>query len=118
MSSAYNPQSNGRAEVAVKSMKRLLGNNIGTDGKLDTDTFIQAILTYRKTPDQICGISPAEMIFGRRLRDTLPRLNKKKNVFLNATLRPDWREAWAAKESGMRTRIRLSKINWRCKPDP
>lgn len=31
-SSAYNPQSNGRAEVAVKSMKRLLSNNVSLSG--------------------------------------------------------------------------------------
>ena len=35
MSSAYLPESNGRAELAVKSMKRLLGNCTGLDGSLD-----------------------------------------------------------------------------------
>ena len=52
-SSAYNPQSNGRAELAVKSTKRLLEENIGHDGNLDTDTFTQAMLIYRNTPDPI-----------------------------------------------------------------
>ena len=72
MSSAYNPRSNGRAEVAVKSMKRLLSDNISDSGDLDTDRFTRAILQFRNTPDPENGISPAEIIFCRLLRDSLP----------------------------------------------
>ena len=36
-SSAYHPQANGRVELAVKSMKRLLEDNIGADGELNTE---------------------------------------------------------------------------------
>ena len=43
-SSAYLPQSNGRAEVAVKTAKRLLRANIGRDGSLNTDSFLKAML--------------------------------------------------------------------------
>ena len=103
-SSAYNPQSNGRAELAVKATKRLLEENIGPDGKLDTDNFTQAMLIYRNTPDPICKLSPSEVIFGRKLRDTMPRLNTSINVFFNTGFRPVWRNAWAAKESALRTR--------------
>ena len=39
--SAYNPKSNGRAEVAVKSAKRLLSANTGPAGSLDTDHFLR-----------------------------------------------------------------------------
>ena len=38
--SAYHPRSNGRAEVAVKSMKRLLQDIITIDGDLDSDAFM------------------------------------------------------------------------------
>ena len=34
LSSAYHPRSNGRAEVAVKSMKRLLQDNVGPSGEI------------------------------------------------------------------------------------
>ena len=103
-SSAYNPQSNGRAELAVKSTKRLLKNNIGSDGKLDTDTFIRALLVKRNTPDPVTKLSPADVIFGRKLRDTLPRINKVTNVFHNTKIRSEWRDAWAEKEQALRQR--------------
>ena len=50
VSSAYNPQSNQRAEGAVKAAKRLIRDNVGRDGTLDTDQFLAAILMHRNTP--------------------------------------------------------------------
>ena len=44
VSSAYYPQSNGRAEVAVKKAKRILMENIGSTGSLDNDNFLRAML--------------------------------------------------------------------------
>ena len=103
-SAAYNPQSNGRAELAVKATKRLLENNIGSDGKLDTDKFIRALLIKRNTPDPVTKLSPADIIFGRKLRDTLPRINKKTNVFHNPSILPAWKNAWEEKERALRLR--------------
>ena len=103
-SAAYHPQSNGRAELAVKATKRLLENNIGEDGKLDTDKFLRAILTKRNTPDPITKMSPAQIIFGRNLRDALPRINKQINIFNNTNLNTAWTDAWRQKEEALRTR--------------
>ena len=103
LSSAYNPQSNGRAEVAVKSAKRLLRSNIGTSGSLDTDGFLRAMLQLRNTPDPDCHLSPAQIIFGRPLRDTLAFANRLEK-FSNPEIRPTWREAWSEKESALRQR--------------
>ena len=64
-SSAYFPQSNGRAEVAVKKVKRILMENVGSNGSLDNDSFLRAILQVCNTPDPDCNISPAEIVFGR-----------------------------------------------------
>ena len=72
LSSAYNPQSNGRAEVTVKTMKRLLSNNVGTDGSLNSDTVTRAMLQLRNTPEGDSGLSPVQILLGRTLRDTLP----------------------------------------------
>ena len=68
-SSAYFPQSNGRAESAVKTMKRILTTNISPSGSLDTDSVTKALLLHRNTPPQDMGVSPAELLFGRPLRD-------------------------------------------------
>ena len=60
-SSSYNPLLNGMTELAAKSTKRLLEDN------LDTETFIRVLLIKRNTPDPICKLSPAEVVFGRKL---------------------------------------------------
>ena len=52
LSSVAFPHSNQRAELAVKSMKRLLRENIGMDGKLNTDSFQRAVMQYRNTRHQ------------------------------------------------------------------
>lgn len=42
MSSAYHPQSYGRAEVAVKNAKRLLRSNMGPTGTLNNNRLLHA----------------------------------------------------------------------------
>jgi transposase InsO family protein len=65
-SSPLYPQANGESERAVKTVKLLL-----TKAKLsDTDLHL-AMLNYRSTP-LISGLSPAEILMGRKLRTTLP----------------------------------------------
>ena len=102
-SAAYNPQSNGRAELAVKSTKRLLEDNVGPDGELDTEKFLRAILIKRNTPDPLTKLSPAEIVFRRKWRDTLPRIDKSINIFFNTRLKHVWTDAWEKKELAMRT---------------
>ena len=72
LSSVAFPHSNQRAELGVKSMKRLIRENTSGDGGLDNDKFLRALMQYRNTPDRDTGISPAQVIFGRNLRDFLP----------------------------------------------
>ena len=84
ISSVAHAKSNGRAEVAVKSMKRLLMDNTGTNGHLNTDNFLEAILQYRNTPDAATGISPARYVFHRPIRDFLPDISIAKKT--------DWEE--------------------------
>ena len=104
MSSAYFPQSNGRAEVAVKTAKRLLMNNIGPSGSLNSDRFLRAILQLCNTPDPDCNISPAEIIFCRPLRDAFSFVSRMEK-YKNPEIRPMWRDTWKAKEEALRTRF-------------
>ena len=108
VSSAYNPQSNGRAEVAVKATKRLLRSNVSPTGNLDNDRFLRALLQQRNTPDPDCDISPAQIIFGKPLRDSLSFVNRL-NKFSNPHIRYTWREAWSTKEASLRTRYAKSQ---------
>ena len=58
------PQSNGQVERGVQKIKRML--------KKSQDPHL-AILSYRATPHPWCGLSPAELCMGRRIRTTVPQ---------------------------------------------
>ena len=77
VSSSYYPHSNNRAETAVKTCKRLLMENMDSQGDLDTDTFGRAMLEYRNTPNSDTRPSPAQVVFGRNVRDFIPVLPYK-----------------------------------------
>ena len=70
MSTPHYPQSNGHAEAAVKSMKKLLTKSTPS-GHLDTDTFKMGLLEWRNTP-RPDGLSPAEILYGHPLRACIP----------------------------------------------
>ena len=67
-SSPLFPQSNGLVERMVKTVKQLL--------KKSPDPFL-ALLSYRSTPFPWCGLSPAELLMGRRIRSSLPQVPQK-----------------------------------------
>ena len=72
VSSAYFPHSNLRAETAVKSAKRLLMTCTKADGTPIWDKMSRALLQHRNTPIPDLGASPAQLLFGRPIRDFLP----------------------------------------------
>ena len=65
-SSPYFAQSNGKAEKGVQIVKRLMTKSIESDEDIHL-----AMLSYRCAP-YADGKSPAEILFGRRLRTRLP----------------------------------------------
>ena len=71
-SSAEYPQSNGRAELGVKSVKRIISDNVDANGSIHNDKVAIAILPYRNTPLKDIKLSPAQILFHRQLRDSLP----------------------------------------------
>lgn len=74
LSSVANPHANCRAEIAVKTVKRMLVDNISAVGSLDVDKFQRALLMYRNSIDPETKASPALILFGRPIRDAIPIL--------------------------------------------
>ena len=66
-SSPRYPQSNGLAEKAVQTAKRIVMKATASG----RDPYI-ALLEYRTTPISDCGKSPAQLLMSRRLRYILP----------------------------------------------
>ena len=98
------PSSNGRAELAVKMSKHLLMDTVGPSGELDTDGMVRVLPTQRNTPDAGCQLSPAQILFGRPLRDTLPYIDKNLMAFNNPQVDNQWKNAWKLKEEAMNAR--------------
>ena len=71
MSLPHYPQSNGKAEAAVKSMKKLI--SAAWQGKsVNWETLSRSLLQYRNTPCRHDGLSPAQKLFGHPVQDSLP----------------------------------------------
>ena len=93
VSTAYNAQANKRSEVGVKAAKRLIRGNLTQTGELDNDRFARAILAHRNQPCPTTGLSPAQVVYGRVLRDFLPLQPGKFQP------RTEWRQAADARAS-------------------
>ena len=97
VASNYYARANKRAEVGVKSAKRLILDNLSPSGSLNTDRVARALLMHHNQTDPVSGLSPAEVIFGRRLRDHLPLQENKFQPRAEWRLEADLREKAYAK---------------------
>lgn len=70
-SSPYHPQSNGKAEAAVKAAKTMLRKT-----KNDNEDPFLAMLNIRNIPQQGVDLSPAQRLMGHRTRTVLPTTTK------------------------------------------
>ena len=66
----YKPSTNGLAEKMVQTFKKALRTS-NSDIQLTIDRFL---FNYRLTPHSTTGVSPAELMFGRRIRSRLDLL--------------------------------------------
>ena len=69
-SSPHHPQSNGKAENAVKTMKRLF-----TKCRESDQSEFLALLDWRNTPTEGVGTSNARCLMGRRCKTLIPVAN-------------------------------------------
>ncbi|XP_065916180.1 uncharacterized protein [Dysidea avara] len=70
-SSPHYPQSNGKVEATVKSMKKIIASSWG-NRSVKLNVMCRALLQYRNTPSRKNGQSPAQKLYGRPIQDTLP----------------------------------------------
>ena len=84
MSSPRFPESNGKAEAAMKSMKNLISAAWVRRG-VDEAVLARALLQHRNTPSRRDGLSPAQKLFGRPVQDVLPAHRR--------VLAPEWQHS-------------------------
>ena len=54
------------------SVKRFVEESMEPGGNLNKDQLAKAMLTYKNMPCRFLGLSPAQILFARMLRDKLP----------------------------------------------
>ena len=92
ISSVGFPHSNQKAERSVGAAKRLLRDAVRPSGDINTATLVRGLLQLRNTPDQDTGLSPAQLLLGRDLRDFLPSSNRSSPIKHARDLRRKWQE--------------------------
>ena len=76
ISSVAFPHGNQKAEKSVGAAKRLIRDTVKVTGEFDEVKLIKGLLQLRNTPDRDTGLSPAELLLGRKLRDFIPGKQK------------------------------------------
>ena len=106
LSSVAFPHSNSRAEIGVKTAKRLIASNTSANGDLNTNAFQRAILQHRNTPDPDTRLSPAMCVFGRPIKDCIPILPGRYQPH------PTWIDTLNAREAALRCRHQKAFERW------
>ena len=82
-SSPRYPQSNGKIEATVKSMKKILAPS-WDHRSFNEDKLCRTLLQYCSTPSRKDGLSPAQKLFGQPVQDTLPAYHR--------SFSPEWQK--------------------------
>ena len=75
----YHPEANGEVERFNRNLKKCIQTAIaeGHDWRLALENYL---LSYRSTFHATTGITPAEMMFSRQIKDKLPQLQMTQNT--------------------------------------
>ena len=95
----HHPHTSQNPTVVQKWLLRKSNGN--PSGSLNTDKFLRGL---RNTPDPDYKLSPAQILFGRPLRDAFSFINRR-NEFENYSMAPVCADAWKLKEEALRTRF-------------
>ena len=106
LSSVAFPHSNCRAEIGVKTAKRIITANTGPSSNLNTDALQRAMLQYHNTPDPQTGLSPAMCLFGRPIKDFIPILPGRYEHH------PTWIDTLNRREEALRNRHMRVAERW------
>ena len=72
------------------SQMRLLKDNMAENGSLNNDKMVRALLQQCNRLDCDCKLSPAEVLFGRGLRDSIPQLSRSVPIFQSDRIHNQW----------------------------
>ena len=72
MSSPHYPQSNGKAEATVKSIKKLIHQPGQATMSTGRKKFCRFLLQYCNTPSRKDSLPPAQKLLGHAMQDHLP----------------------------------------------
>ena len=112
LTSVANPHANSCAEIGVKSAKRILRENVGFNGSVDNAAITRAIMMHRNTPDPDTGLSPAELLIGRTLRDFLPNKSYGDPLSSSANLDAKWKRIAEWREEALAKRSARDEAKW------
>ena len=100
ISSPRYPQSNGKIEATVKSMKKILAAS-WDHRHLNEDKLGRALLQYHNMPYRKDGLSPAQKLFGHPIQDTLPAHRR--------SFAPEWQKGTQEAEQQVTETLEQSK---------
>lgn len=92
----------------MKSIKRLLIDNVDENGDRDNSKMVQPLLIKRNTQNPGCHLSPYEVFLCQKLRDVLPFIWKNVELSTNTQISDEWRRVRQMKEESLKTRYMKS----------
>ena len=102
-SSPRYPQSNGKIEATVKSMKSLIVA-AWTGRKTNGHQLDKSLLHYRNTPCRRDGLSPAQKLFGCPVQDSLPAHRR--------SFAPEWQRATREAEAQAQHTVKAAEEHY------